>query len=126
MNGLAGLYEVTRAIGEAVGQDELLKMILRMALSQTGATKGSIMLKDETEEYFKIVASAGLDEEIVRSARPRVGDGVAGKVADTGKPVVVSNIDEDPEFSELARNYRDKSFMCVPLEREESILAVPV
>ena len=123
---LAGLYQVSEAISSAVGRDELLNMIFRMALIQTGATRGSILLKDDTGGYLRIVTAVGLDEEIVSSVRVRVGEGIAGKVAAEGKPVLVTNIDEHPEFSKLARNYQDKSFMSVPLEYDESVLSVPV
>ncbi|KPK98412.1 MAG: hypothetical protein AMK75_06990 [Planctomycetes bacterium SM23_65] len=123
---LAGLYQVSEAISSAVGRDELLNMIFRMALIQTGATRGSILLKDDTGRYLRIVTAVGLDEEIVSSVRVRVGEGIAGKVAAEGKPVLVTNIDEHPEFSKLARNYQDKSFMSVPLEYDESVLSVPV
>lgn len=123
---LAGLFKVSQAICSPVARDELLEMILQMALLQTGATCGSILLKDDSGRHLRIVSSVGLSEDIVRSVRLRVGDGIAGKVAETGKPVLVANIDEHPEFSKLARQYRDKSFMSVPLAHNESVLSVPV
>ena len=123
---LTGLYQVSEAISSAVGRDELLNMVLRMALIQTGATCGSILLKDDTGHYLRIVTAVGLDPEIVRSVRVKVGEGIAGKVAAEGKPVLVSNIDEHPELSKLARNYRDQAFMSVPLEYDERVLSIPV
>jgi HD-GYP domain-containing protein (c-di-GMP phosphodiesterase class II) len=123
---LARLFQVSEAISSAVGRDELLNMILRMALIQAGATRGSILLKDDVGGFLRIAASVGLDEEVVRSVRVRLGEGIAGKVAENGRPVLVGNIDEHPEFSGLARNYSDKSFMSVPLEFDESVLSVPV
>ena len=125
-SGLEGLFEVSQAISSSVGREELLEMILRMALLQTGATCGSILLKDDTGSTLRIVTSVGLDKSLARSVRVRVGEGIAGKIAETGCPVLVANIDEHPEFSKLARNYQDKSFMSVPLECDERVLAVPV
>ena len=121
-----GNWPDSEAISSALGRDELLNLVLRMAIIQTGATRGSILLKDDTGCYLRIVASVGLDAEIVSSVRVKVGEGIAGKVADEGSPVLVTNIDEHPEFSKLARNYQDKSFMSVPLECDESVLSVPV
>jgi HD-GYP domain-containing protein (c-di-GMP phosphodiesterase class II) len=123
---LAALFRVSEAISSAVGRDELLDMILQMAMAQTGATCGSILLKDDTGRFLSIAASVGLDAEVVRSVRVRVGEGIAGRVVESGMPVLVGDIDAHPEFSKLARNYRDKSFMSVPLEDDESVLAVPV
>jgi len=123
---LAGLFQVSEAITSAVGRDELLNMILQMALIQTGATRGSILLKDDTGRSLRIVTAVGLDEDLIDSVQVKVGEGIAGKVVEDGKPVLVSNIDEHPEFGKLARNYQDKSFMSVPLDFEESVLSVPV
>jgi HD-GYP domain-containing protein (c-di-GMP phosphodiesterase class II) len=123
---LAALFQVSEAISSAVERDELLNMILRMALAQTGAACGSILLKDDTGRFLDIVAAVGLDPDIVHSVRVRVGEGIAGRVVETGLPVLVGRIEDHPEFAGLARNYPDKSFMSVPLESDESILAVPV
>jgi len=123
---LAGLYQVSEAISSALGRDELLNMILRMALIQTGATRGSILLKDDTGRHLRIVTSVGIDEALVDTVCVSVGEGIAGRVVAEGRPVLVGNIDEHPEFSRLARNYQDKSFMSVPLECDESVLSVPV
>ena len=125
-DGLAGVFEVSQAMCSPLSRDELLQMILQMALLQTGATCGSILLKDDSGRFLRIVSSVGLSEEIVRSVRVRVGEGIAGKIVESGEPVLVANIDDHPEFSKLARHYCDKSFMSVPLARNESVLSVPV
>ena len=73
---LAGLFQVSQAMCSSVSRDELLEMILGMALLQTGATCGSILLKDDSGRYLRIVSSVGLSEEVVRSVRVRVGEGI--------------------------------------------------
>ncbi len=123
---LTCLFEVSEAVCSSVNRDDLLQMILRTALSQTGATRGSILLRDDSGRTLSVVASVGLDEAVVRATRVRMGEGIAGQVAETGRPLLVTDIDRHPELAPFARNYPDKSFVSVPLTADESILAVPV
>ena len=123
---LTCLFEVSEAVCSSVNRDDLLQMILRTALSQVSATRGSILLRDDSGRTLSVVASVGLDETIVRAARVRMGEGIAGQVAQTGRPLLVTDIDKHPELAPFARNYPDKSFVSVPLTASESILAVPV
>ncbi len=112
---LKGMFEVSEAIGATVGRDELLRLILRFALVQTGATRGSVMLIDSTGRRLEIAASVGLPEEVVKRTSVALGQGIAGRVAQEGKPVLVRDIDESDQFRGLGRRYEDKSFMSVPL-----------
>ena len=112
---LNGLFEVSEAIGSAVGRDDLLRLILRFALLQTGATRGSVMLIDPSGHRLEIAASVGLPDHVVRGTSVALGQGIAGRVAQEGKPVLVNNIDENEQFRGLARRYADKSFISVPL-----------
>lgn len=123
---LTGLFEVTEAIGSTVGRDELLRLILRFALVQTGATRGSLMLLDEDGRHLKIVASVGLPRHVVDQTWVPVGQGIAGQVVESGRPVLVRDIDQHDQYKRVSRNYGDKSFMSVPLECEGPIVALPM
>ena len=112
---LNGLFEVSEAIGSTVGRDELLRLILRFALVQTGATRGSVMLIDPSGRNLEIAAAVGLPENVVQGTLVAMGQGIAGRVAQEGKPVMVNNIDDNEEFRGLSRRYADKSFMSVPM-----------
>ena len=54
---LNGLYQISEAASKAIGRSELLNMTLRLVLLQTGATRGSILLKDyhETADFRRLV-----------------------------------------------------------------------
>ena len=112
---LSGLFEVSEAIGSAVGRDELLRLILRFALVQTGATRGSVMLLDDSGSKLDIVAAVGLPEHVINGTSIDVGQGIAGHVIQNGQPLLVGNIDEDEHLRDLSRKYDTKSFISVPL-----------
>jgi signal transduction histidine kinase len=113
---LTYLFEVSRAIISSIKLDKLLDTILDSLLRIIGAKRGSLLLLDEETGEMRIKAARGLGEEIQKKTVLKLGQGISGKVAETGKPVLVKNIEKDPRFrrkSEL--QYESKSFLSFPL-----------
>jgi len=100
---LNSLHEIKQAVLLSKNKEELLKLFLEVAISSCGADSGSIMLVEPKRRLLKIEIADGLNVDIVRSTEQKFGKGIAGKVAKTGKPVLIKgNIDneEDPEWNE--------------------------
>jgi CheY-like chemotaxis protein len=78
----------------------------------------SLMLVKEPEGVLRIVHAKGLDPAIQHQAACRVGEGIAGGVAQTGEPLLIRDLAQDPTFGKRERNprYRTNSLMCVPLK----------
>lgn len=68
----------------------ILDLMLDVVLDVMRAERGSIMLLDDTREELTVRSARGLREEIIQKARTRLGCGVAGKVAQTGRSVMLS------------------------------------
>lgn len=99
----------------ALDRQKLLRWILELAIDCTGAQFGSIMLLDETGQELHIAVAQGLPRETVISTRQRVGEGIAGKVAREGKPIIISG-EASSELSRPGADRNDvKAAMCVPL-----------
>lgn len=68
---------------------DLADWLLDIALRAIGANGGSIqILSHETSELY-LLAARGLSERLMRLGRRRVGDGIAGRVAETGEPSIL-------------------------------------
>lgn len=103
----------------------VLKLIADNAVRLLGATQCSIMLLDDRREYLTIRMAVGLPEEIVKSTRVRVGEGIAGKVAQTGKPVFVANVDKAGlSHRDRSHRYKRVSFMSLPLKARGKVIGV--
>ncbi len=78
----------------------------------------SLMLIDEKTQRMRIAYAKGLDEEVRKSASPRVGEGIAGWVAKEGEPLLIKDITRETTQgeSQFQKNYKNKSLMCVPLK----------
>jgi DNA-binding response OmpR family regulator len=78
----------------------------------------SLMRVREPEGVLRIVQAKGLDPEIQHQAACPIGEGIAGWVAQTGEPLLIRDLAQDPTFGKRERNprYHTNSLMCVPLK----------
>ncbi len=110
---LHGMVEQTACVTSI---QELLALVLRQAMGAVRAGVGSIMLLDPDRRTLRIAAARGLADDLVDRIAVRVGDGIAGKVAELGEPLLVQDIETDPRFAKANdAKYGGGSFICVPL-----------
>jgi signal transduction protein with GAF and PtsI domain len=114
---LAALREITRAISAAWSLDEVLALITRKTARVMDVDSCSIYLLDDGGEQLVLKATTGLATQSVGHARLRLGEGLTGHAAKTGKPVSASHASRDPHFKYLPET-KEKMF--------QSLLAVPL
>lgn len=122
---LRRIQDCTITLISSLDLDETLKIILNTALDVVGAAHGSILLYNADRTYLTIASAIGLRDETIQATRIADGEGIAGRVAQTGEPILVENIDEDPRFNEQrSRSDRSRSFACLPLNYHDRTLGV--
>lgn len=85
----------------------------------------SIMLADDITGELTIKSARGLDDNIIKRTRIRLGDSIAGWVALEGKPLLVENIENDSRFSKRSiSQYSTKSLLSIPLKVQDKIIGV--
>ena len=112
------LYEVEQAVSSTLNQKELLDTILRKCTEVVGARAGSILLLEEEQNALFFKSVRGEKSEALVSMALRRGQGIAGRVAETGEAVRV----DDAETSPL----HDKSVARKLGVTVRAILAVPI
>ncbi|MBI3126701.1 MAG: SpoIIE family protein phosphatase [Candidatus Tectomicrobia bacterium] len=122
---LRRVQECTAALMSSLDLSETLDTILRTALDVAGARQGSVLLYEPDRKHLRIANAVGLREETVAETRVPDGEGISGRVARTGEPLLVENIARDPRFAERrARAERSRSFACLPLAYRGRVLGV--
>ncbi|RMG73514.1 MAG: GAF domain-containing protein, partial [Nitrospirae bacterium] len=102
----------------------IVNLMLELAMNYTDAEKGSIMLVDPKDELY-IYAARGIDIAFVRSYKVKIGEGIAGHVAKTKKPLLVKDITKEKRYhSMLKGHYRTSSFICAPIISKNRVLGV--
>jgi GAF domain-containing protein len=86
----------------------------------------SLMLLVEPEGVLKVVQAKGLDPEVQRQASCPLGQGISGRVAQSGEPLLVRDLTQDPSFAKKERHprYRTNSLLSVPLKVNGKVVGV--
>jgi GAF domain-containing protein len=77
-----------------MGSGNLLDETLRQIASVMGSDTSAILLLDEEGRYLTVHAALGFGREIEHAVPIPFGEGVAGRVAATGKPIVIHDLSE--------------------------------
>jgi diguanylate cyclase (GGDEF)-like protein len=124
---LARLPQVLFEIGKAIGSDHnlssLLLRISELVCDLTGGEACSIMLLDQERERLLGKAAHGLTRRDLSGISFRLGEGVAGWVAETGEPALIDDVSLDPRYKALPDSQnRIRSLACMPIAyRDERI-----
>ena len=103
---------------------DLLGLVLQTTMRAVRATQGSIMICDAERRTLRTAASRGVTDELVNAVEVAIGEGVAGRVAQTGEPLLVDEMETDPRFREPASRYGSGSFICMPIRAGDRVIGV--
>ncbi len=123
---LATLYTISDILTTGTQQREMLSEVLDTLDSDLGMSRGTITLLTPDGSEIMIEVAHNLPQAQSRKIRYRIGEGVTGQVMQTGKPMIVPKISEEPLF--LNRFGRrdvgagEISFICVPISIGKEII----
>ena len=122
---LSAVTDFSQTVGAQLESAGLYRAILMKTAELAGAEQASLMIFDETSQELSIKCVKGLNEKIVQNLRVKPGQGIAGFVFETGRSLLVKNVDQDPRFTERQRaRYKTKSLICVPLRIDQRKIGV--
>jgi len=107
--------------------DKLLQLIIESATGVVRAEAASLLLLDPTTNtlYFKVTTGAKGEE--VKEFRIKIGQGIAGHVAETGQPLLIADAQQDNRWMrEISDSidYETRSMACVPLKINNRTIGV--
>jgi nitrate/nitrite-specific signal transduction histidine kinase len=119
------LSELTELASGIPDIKEVLQIILQRTMAAVNAEIGSIMILDQDTQVLRIAAAEGLDESMINSTTIPLMEGIAGKVAQIGEPMLVEDVEKDSRFQEMNDpKYGTSSFISMPLRAHLGILGV--
>jgi len=127
---LATLAEINDALARGSSLRAALQRVLQLLDRRDSVVSGSITLLNQDSGLLHVEASEGLAPD-GRSARYKIGEGVTGRVVESGKPVIVPRASKEPMFLNRARRknleLKDISFICVPIAlRKKPVGAISI
>lgn len=124
---ITALYEISKLLGSSLNLKSNLRGVMRVLSEYLDMKRGTVAFRNNNE--VSIVAAHGMSEEEIKRGRYKLGEGIIGRVAKLGSPIVIPNIGDEPLFLNKtgARKMIKKenvAFLCVPIKFKNEILGV--
>jgi signal transduction histidine kinase len=123
---LHALNRISSATSGLWNLDAILNIALDTVLEIIGATTGGILLLHEQTQLLSYRVYRGLSAKYVEQVKLSLGEGVAGRVAQTGLPIVLKDISRGPRVAhpDLVSTEGLKGFVSVPLKAKDKVVGV--
>ena len=121
------LYEISKAIHATLDLRKSLYRVLDLLSQYLGMSRGSITLLNPETSEIHIEVAHGISSSAKTKGRYKLGEGITGRVIESGRPMAIPQIDEEPLFLDRtgARSQIDKSkisFICVPIKDGQRVV----
>jgi len=122
---LERLNEISRSVVRVLDLDQVLVRILHEITQLLDVETGAALLLDEATQELAFRLSVQEGRTIHITQRLKVGQGVAGWVAEHGEPLRVPDVQEDPRwYGEVENGFSTRSILCVPLRIDDHVIGV--
>jgi len=117
---LSTLFELGREVTSVLDLADLLEKIPQLIARLTRFSAFSVYLLDEARQELHIAYAVGYPQDVVRTLRLKVGQGVVGAAVEQGRPILVNDIGKEPRFVGPLRNM--VSQLAVPMRRKGRVI----
>ena len=117
---LSTLFELGREVTSVLDLADLLEKIPQLIARLTRFSAFSVYLLDEARQELHIAYAVGYPQDVVRTLRLKVGQGVVGAAVEQGRPILVNDIGSEPRFVGPLRNM--VSQLAVPMRRKGRVI----
>jgi Nif-specific regulatory protein len=124
---LTALYEISKLLGSSLNLEANLRGVMKVLSEYLDMKRGTLALR--TDSGVSIVAAHGMTADEIRRGTYRLGEGIIGRVAKLGSPIVIPNIGDEPLFlnktgARKAISKGNIAFLCVPVKFKNETLGV--
>lgn len=127
LNEFELLYEVSQKLSEKKELSILLEEIIESSKIIMKAEASSLLIYDSSKERLLFDFVAGDKKQTIKKMEVKLGEGIAGWVAENKKSILIEDCYTDSRFSrsvDLKTNFKTESMICVPLLRKDKLIGV--
>ncbi len=123
------IHEIGKTLTSSLTVKEVVQQIFYKVAELFNPENWSLLLVDHERQelYFEIVVSETDHIDKIKGSRLKIGEGIAGWVAKTGRPLLVPSVDKEPRFSrkiDRESEFITESIICIPLKIRDKVLGV--
>lgn len=118
-------YEISNALNEHLELKKALYKVLSIISEALGMEHVTITILKEKSDEINIELAHGMSKSAIKKGKYKLGEGITGKVIQTGKPFTVEKISEEPLFlnrTSARSDDSDYSFICVPIKTGKNVI----
>jgi len=126
-NEIQILAALSELMGSSLPLEEVIATAMRFTSAMMGADGSSLLLVNRKEGNLSFYIALGDKANSLKSITLAHGEGIAGFVAETGVPMVVSDVNRESRFSrrvDQATGFKTRSIACVPLRVRDELKGV--
>jgi Nif-specific regulatory protein len=121
------LYEISEALNEHLDLKKSLYKVLDILCSSMNMPRGTLTLLNPLRDEISIEVAHGLSKSAMQKGKYKLGEGITGRVIETGKAVTIPKISEEPLFLDRTASRKTKqdqelSFICVPVKKGNQVI----
>jgi signal transduction histidine kinase len=113
------IIRAAELVNSTIKVDEVLKIIVDVAIEFTNADRGTLYLVDkERSEIWSLIVSGNA----IKEYRLKIGEGLAGFVAKTGETLNIKDVQNDSRFNkdyDNASGYKTRTMICFPIKNNK-------
>ncbi|MGB2799470.1 MAG: GAF domain-containing protein [Dehalococcoidia bacterium] len=123
---LLALSRISSAVSGLHDLDAILRITLDSVLEVINGAIGGILLLDEETGTLSYRIHRGVSAKYAEEMRMSVGEGIAGRVAQTGEPILLEDISKDPRTvrPDLVSAHGIKGMVSIPLKVKDKVVGV--
>ena len=120
------LARISHAVTSDLYLDEILKLIVTVIAEVMDSKICSLMLLDRVTRELSVKATQSVSEFYNKKPNAKIGEGIAGRVAQQGEPIVVLDVRKDKRYLNQAIAKKEKlcSLLSVPLIFKGNVIGV--
>lgn len=123
----ATLADVNALLNSTLDQKVIRKRAMEAITLLMDAEVGSLLLVDDEKRELYFEVALGEKGDKVKEIRLKMGEGIAGWVAERGEPLLIRDVKKDPRFYKSADKKTDfitRDMICVPVKVKDKIIGV--
>jgi GAF domain-containing protein len=121
---LAALREIMDSADLTRDRRSVLDLVLQVAVTATGADRGSLMLWDADERALRVAVALGIEEELIAKIRVRAGEGIAGRAFAAERAVLLHGKADHTRWQIVRERDDVESAISAPLVHQGRVLGV--
>ncbi|MBU0698367.1 MAG: sigma 54-interacting transcriptional regulator [Proteobacteria bacterium] len=121
------LYEISKTLNENLDLKKSLYKVLDILSNSMDMVRGTVTILNPLRDEINIEIAHGLTKGAMEKGKYKLGEGITGRVIQSGKAVTIPKISKEPLFlnrtsSRKTKQDQELSFFCVPIKKGNQVI----